>query len=101
VVDPANRLWILDTGSPLLKNALPGGPKLVAIDLTSNKIIKRILLPPSVAGPTSYMNDVRFDLRISAPAGTDGIRGIAYITDWAHWVRRRGPRNGTSMRKTG
>ena len=81
VVDPANRLWVLDTGSPLLKNALPGGPKLVAIDLTSNKIIKRILLPPSVAGPTSYMNDVRFDLRIGAAAGLDGIRGIAYITD--------------------
>jgi Major royal jelly protein len=50
VVDPANRLWILDTGSPLLKNALPGGPKLVAIDLATNRIIKRILLPPSIAG---------------------------------------------------
>lgn len=59
VVDPANRLWVLDTGSPMLKNALPGGPKLVAIDLTTNKIVKRILLPPSIAGPTSYMNDVR------------------------------------------
>ena len=81
VVDPANRLWILDTGSPLLKNALPGGPKLVAIDLATNKIIKRILLPPSIASPTSYMNDVRFDLRFGSPAGSDGIRGIAYITD--------------------
>ena len=27
VVDPANRLWVLDTGSPMLKNALPGGPE--------------------------------------------------------------------------
>lgn len=65
----------------MLKNALPGGPKLVAIDLTTNKVVKRILLPPTVAGPTSYMNDVRFDLRIGSPAGTDGIRGVAYITD--------------------
>ena len=81
VVDPANRLWVLDTGSPMLKNALPGGPKLVAIDLATNKIIKRILLPPSVASPTSYMNDVRFDLRQGSPAGADGIHGIAYITD--------------------
>lgn len=81
VVDPANLLWVLDTGSPLLKNALPGGPKLVAIDLKSNKIIKRILLPAAVAGPTSYMNDVRFDLRYGDPAGADGIHGIAYITD--------------------
>ncbi|HEY4356424.1 MAG TPA: L-dopachrome tautomerase-related protein [Acidobacteriaceae bacterium] len=81
VVDPAERLWVLDTGSPLLKNALPGGPKLVAIDLATNKIVKRILLPPSVAGPTSYMNDVRFDLRVGSPAGADGIHGTAYITD--------------------
>jgi sugar lactone lactonase YvrE len=81
VVDPANRLWVLDTGSPLLKNALPGGPKLVAIDLATNKIIKRILLPSAVAGPTSYMNDVRFDLRVGSPALADGIHGIAYITD--------------------
>jgi hypothetical protein len=50
VIDPANRLWVLDTGSPLLKNALPGGPKLVAIDLATNKVIKRILLPSSIAG---------------------------------------------------
>lgn len=81
VVDPANRLWVLDTGSPLLKNAVTGGPKLVAIDLATNKVIKRILLPPAVAGPTSYMNDVRFDLRVGSPAGADGIHGIAYITD--------------------
>lgn len=80
VVDPANRLWVLDTGSPLLKNALPGGPKLVAIDLNTNKIIKRILLPPAIAGPTSYVNDVRFDLR-QGTAGADGIHGMAYITD--------------------
>ncbi len=81
VVDPANRLWVLDTGSPMLKNALPGGPKLVAIDLATNKVIKRILLPASIAGPTSYMNDVRFDLRGGTPAGADGIHGTAYITD--------------------
>jgi sugar lactone lactonase YvrE len=81
VVDPANRLWVLDTGSPLLKNALPGGPKLVAIDLATNKIIKRILLPSAIAGPTSYMNDLRFDLQFGSPASADGIHGIAYITD--------------------
>jgi sugar lactone lactonase YvrE len=81
VVDPADRLWVLDTGSPMLKNAVQGGPKLVAIDLATNKIVKRILLPPSVAGPTSYMNDVRFDLRVGSPAGGDGIHGTAYITD--------------------
>ncbi|MGI4980631.1 MAG: L-dopachrome tautomerase-related protein [Janthinobacterium lividum] len=63
VVDPEDRLWVLDTGAPLLKSVVPGGAKMVCIDLASNKIIKTILLPPETAGPNSYMNDVRFDLR--------------------------------------
>ena len=33
VVDPDDRLWVLDTGAPKLKNIVPEGPKLVAIDL--------------------------------------------------------------------
>ncbi len=63
VVDPMDRLWALDTGAPMLKNTVPGGPKLVCIDLKTNRIVKTILLPPESAGLNSYMNDVRFDLR--------------------------------------
>ncbi len=63
VVDPEDRLWVLDTGAPLLKNTVPDGPKLVAIDLKTNTVIKTILLPPETAGTNSYMNDIRFDLR--------------------------------------
>src|SRR3954463_5214346 len=33
VVDPADRLWVLDTGSPLFEPTKPGGPKLVRVDL--------------------------------------------------------------------
>ena len=74
VVDPADRLWILDTGSPLFQPPSYGGPKLVCIDLKTNHIIKKILFPPDVALSTTYLNDVRFDLRI-------GKEGIAFITD--------------------
>ena len=63
VVDPFDRLWVLDTGAPKLKNIVPGGPKLVCIDLATNKVVRTILLPPESAGTNSYMNDVRFDLR--------------------------------------
>ena len=63
VVDPDDRLWLLDTGAPLLKNIVPEGPKLVAIDLHTNQVVKTILLPPETAGTNSYMNDIRFDLR--------------------------------------
>lgn len=74
VVDPIDRLWVLDTGSPLFQPTRPGGPKLVCIDLTTNRIARTILFEPDVALPTTYLNDVRFDLR-------RGEEGVAYITD--------------------
>jgi sugar lactone lactonase YvrE len=76
VVDPADRLWILDTGSPLFQPTKYGGPKLVCVDLATNRIVKKILLPQDVALPTTYLNDVRFDLR-------RGSEGMAFITDSA------------------
>jgi sugar lactone lactonase YvrE len=76
VVDPADCLWILDTGSPLFQPTKYGGPKLVCVDLKTNRVSKRILFPQDVALPTTYLNDVRFDLR-------RGSEGMAFITDSA------------------
>ena len=74
IVDPADRLWILDTGSIEFGPVIPGGAKLVGVDLTSNKVFKSIAFPPEVALKTTYLNDIRFDLR-------KGKAGVAYITD--------------------
>ena len=74
VVDPVDRLWILDTGSPLFQPTEYGGPKMICVDLTNNKVVKKILFPQDVALPTTYLNDVRFDLR-------RGNEGMAFITD--------------------
>ncbi len=74
VVDPKDRLWVLDTGAPLMGTSELGGPKLVGIDLATNAVVKTIVLPRNVAGPTSYVNDVRFDL-------TRGKGGLAFVTD--------------------
>jgi sugar lactone lactonase YvrE len=74
VVDPLDRLWILDTGSPLLKQTEYGGPKLICVDLTTNKVVKKILFPEDVALPTTYLNDLRFDLRCNK-------EGVIFITD--------------------
>src|SRR4051812_15657290 len=74
VVDPADRLWILDTGSIAFQPTEYGGPKLVSVDLASDRVVQKILFPPDVALPTSYVNDVRFDLR-------RGTNGMAFITD--------------------
>ena len=76
VVDPIDRLWILDTGSPKFEPTKYGGPELVCVDLATDKIVKKILFPQDVALSTTYLNDVRFDLR-------KGSEGIAYITDSA------------------
>ncbi|UYY58075.1 major royal jelly family protein [Sphingomonas sp. S2-65] len=75
VADGANRLWVLDTGAPGFSAPVAGGAKLVAIDLATNRIVKTLLLDqPDVVLPTTYLNDVRFDLR-------QGEQGVAYITD--------------------
>jgi sugar lactone lactonase YvrE len=74
VADAANRVWVLDTGAPGFNAPIDGGAKLVAVDLATNKVVKTIVLGPDVILPTTYVNDVRFDLR-------QGAEGVAYITD--------------------
>jgi sugar lactone lactonase YvrE len=74
VVDPADRLWILDTGSPAHRPTRPGGPKLLRVDLETDTVRQKIVLPPDVALPTSFLGDIRFDLR-------RGAAGTAFITD--------------------
>ncbi|KAJ8122904.1 hypothetical protein ONZ43_g1017 [Nemania bipapillata] len=83
VIDALDRLWILDTGrvqSPdgVLLLASYGGPKLVGVNLKTNKVFKTIVFPPDVAYADSYLNDVRFDLRSSV---TKSGQGVAYIAD--------------------
>jgi sugar lactone lactonase YvrE len=74
VADGANRLWVLDTAAPGFAEPVAGGAKLVAIDLATNKVVKTLVLGPDVVLPSTYVNDVRFDLR-------QGEGGTAYITD--------------------
>lgn len=74
VVDPLDRLWVVDTGSIEFGPTSAGGPKLVGVDLATDKVFKAIVFPPDVALATSYLNDVRFDLR-------RGEAGYAFLTD--------------------
>jgi sugar lactone lactonase YvrE len=74
VVDAANRLWILDTAAPSFGEPAPGGAKLVAVDLASDRVVKTVALSPATVLKTTYLNDVRFDLG-------QGKAGVAYVTD--------------------
>jgi sugar lactone lactonase YvrE len=74
VVDPKDRLWLLDTGSVSFGPTSPGGPKLVGVDLKKDAVFQTITFPPQVALRRTYLNDVRFDLR-------RGTAGFAFLTD--------------------
>jgi sugar lactone lactonase YvrE len=76
VVAPDDRLWLLDTGSIDFGPTLDGGPKLVGVNLETNKVFQTIRFPREVALEMTYLNDIRFDLR-------RGQGGVAFITDSA------------------
>jgi len=71
VVDDTDALWILDPAAPALASVVPGGAKLVKVDLKRNQVSRVISFSSDIAKPDSYLNDVRFDTR----------RNTAYITD--------------------
>ena len=71
VPDGHGNLWVLDAGAPGNEKILEGAPKLVRIDLKTNKVTKVIPVGPDVALQGTYLNDIRF-----SPDGKTG-----YITD--------------------
>ncbi|TWJ16556.1 L-dopachrome tautomerase-related protein [Geobacter argillaceus] len=71
VVDTDDSLWVLDPASPGFKGVVPGGAKLLKINLTTDTVERVIPFGDAAAPRNSYLNDVRLD-----PAGD-----VAYITD--------------------
>ncbi len=72
VADGLGNLWVLDPAAPAQGYVVAGGPKLVQIDLASNRPVRTIAFDEQVAPQGSYLNDVRF-----SPDGRH-----AYITDF-------------------
>ena len=70
-VDPQGFLWILDAAAPGNAFNLPGGIKLLKVDLATNQVVQTVAFDSAAAPQGSYLNDVRF-----APDGK-----TAYITD--------------------
>ena len=60
-VDDRDRLWILDAGSPMLRGVVPGGAKLIRIDLETNEIARTYMFDNTAAPEAAYLNDVRVD----------------------------------------
>lgn len=74
VADGQGRVWLLDTAAPGFAEPKPKGAKLVAVDLASNQVVKRLVFPDDVILPSTYVNDMRFDFR-------SGSQGTVYLTD--------------------
>ncbi|GIF77915.1 L-dopachrome tautomerase-related protein [Asanoa siamensis] len=74
VIGPDGHLWALDTGSLAFAPWIDGGPKLVEVDLDTDTVLRVIRPRTEALTPTSYLNDVRFDL-------SKGAGGYAYLTD--------------------
>lgn len=73
-IDSMDRLWVLDAASISMQQVKTEQPKLVCIDINTDKVLQTIHFPPTVVFPTTYLNDVRFDL-------TRGNGGLAFISD--------------------
>jgi sugar lactone lactonase YvrE len=71
VCDGHGHLWALDPAAPGNEKILEGGPKLVQVELATDKVVKVIPVPGDVALQGTYLNDIRF-----SPDGR-----LAYITD--------------------
>lgn len=90
VAGPQNTLWVLDPAAPGNEFNLEGGPKLVAIDLGSNRVTRTILFDRSVIPQGSYLNDVRFSADGNWAYITDsGVIGALIVVDLASNKARR------------
>ena len=69
--DGHGHLWVIDPAAPATGFIVPGGPKLVEIDLKTDKVVNNFKFGGDVAPQGSYLNDVRL-----SPDGR-----TAYITD--------------------
>jgi sugar lactone lactonase YvrE len=68
-IGPDGLLWVVDTGTAKMGgHILPGGPKLVAIDLTTNRVTRTIPLG-GVLKPNSFVDDLRM------------LGNVIYLTD--------------------
>lgn len=82
VADKRGSLWVLDAAAPAQALVVPGGPKLVRIDLKTNEVAKTISFDEIAAPQGSYLNDVRFSADGRHAFITDsGVKGALLVVD--------------------
>jgi len=89
VVDDQDNLWILDPAAPKMQEIVKGGPKLVKIDLATNRVVQTIPFGENIAPAKSYLNDVRIDTANGKAFITDSGKGAIIVVDLKTGKARR------------
>ena len=90
VMDHGGNLWVLDPAAPALAFRVPDGPKLVKINISTNKVEKVLNFGDDVAPQGSYLNDVRFSPDDKWAYLTDsGTTGSLVVIDLSSGNARR------------
>jgi sugar lactone lactonase YvrE len=90
VADGHGALWVLDPAAPGFSGPVKNGPKLVEIDLKTNKVVKTIPFGDAIAPPGSYLNDIRFSPDAHFGYITDsGVKGAIVVVDLTTGQARR------------
>ncbi len=88
--DGRGSLWILDPAAPGNEFNLDGGPKLVRVDLRTDKVTQVIRFDRTVVPQGSYLNDVRIGPDGKHAYLTDsGIKGALIVVDLGNGKARR------------
>jgi sugar lactone lactonase YvrE len=87
--DGRGGLWILDSGSPRMEKIVPGGPKLIGIDLANSDVVHALDFGPDAAPEGSYLNDVRVDPDRQFAYISDSGLGAILVIDLQHGIVRR------------
>jgi len=92
-VDHHNMLWVLDPANPQRNGeylgVVPGGAKLVKIDLANNTVQKVITFGEPIIKKNSYLNDVRIDEAKNIAYITDSNEGAIIVVDLGMGAARR------------
>ncbi|MCD2517020.1 major royal jelly family protein [Massilia sp. G4R7] len=90
VADGRGSVWVVDPAAPAVDGLVPRGPKLVRIDLATDRVAQVIPFGQDVAIPGSYLNDVRFSNDGKYAYLTDaGQRGALVVVELASGKARR------------
>jgi sugar lactone lactonase YvrE len=85
VCDWRGNLWVLDPAAPATAQLVPNGPKLVQVDLATNRVVNVFGFDENIAPQGSYLNDVRLSpTGLHAYITDSGARGALVVVDLAH-----------------